>query len=114
MAPRKKSPEEITIEIANRAAADRFTSGTAAGDDIPFTYDPTNTTWPGNGWDHPRTARAGYDSSTGTLRVQFYSNGAVYDYHDVPASVARDFRMTTSPGTFINRVLNGYDYERIS
>src|SRR5215469_13683647 len=31
----------------------------AVGDLIPLTWNPTNTTWPDNGWDHRRTDEAG-------------------------------------------------------
>lgn len=111
---RLPSIKRLAYNVAERAVANRFAKGDAQGDEILFTYDPTNTTWPGNGWEHPRTSRAGYDNVNQVLAVQFYSNGAVYHYYDVPASVARQFRRTNSPGKFINSVLNGYDYSRIS
>lgn len=93
--------------------ARRFAKGKGTGDFIPFLWDRTATTWPENGWDHRRTDRAGYDSNTQTLRIQFHTNGAIYDYHHIPPSVARDFRRSVSPGRFIDGVLNFYDYERV-
>lgn len=95
-------------------AAREFGRQTGVDDAIPFTYRPTNTTWPGNGWDHRRTTAAGYDRTTQTLRVQFFTDGATYDYFDVPPAVARSFRRTPSPGKFINRVLNNYEYHRVN
>lgn len=98
-----------------------FSRSESPDDEVEFTYDPTKTSWPGNGWDHKRTDRAGYNRATQTLRVQFHTNGAIYDYYDVPPSVARAFyRGVNNPrggglstGVFINMVLNNYDYERI-
>lgn len=92
-----------------------FARGASPDDDtVLFTYDPTKTTWPQNGWDHRRTTRAGYNRATRTLRIQFFTNGAIYDYFDVPPAVARQFRRVESPGRYINAILNNYDYERIS
>ena len=99
-----------TVDFSQREAPD---------DTVHFTYEPTKTSWPGNGWDHRRTDRAGYNRATQTLRVQFHTNGAIYDYYDVPPTVARAFyRGVNGPGglstgRFINAVLNNYDYERI-
>src|SRR5690348_13741253 len=90
-----------------------FARGEAAEGDVDLTYDPTKTTWPQTGWDHRRTTRAGYNRTTKTLRIQFFTNGAVYDYYDVPPAVARQFRRVESPGRYINAILNNYDYERI-
>lgn len=102
-------------DLVQKALANRFASQRSDdSDQINFSYDPTNTTWPGNGWSHPRTSRAGYDSVTRTLRIQFFSNGAVYDYHEVPPDVAKAFRRTISPGRFINTTLNSYPYERVN
>lgn len=86
-------------------------------DFTPLTYDPTNTTWPENGYDHRRTTAAGYNPNSGTLRVEFYTDGSVYDYgttRRVPKSVALAFRRTESPGRFINKTLSKYGYERIT
>lgn len=94
-------------------AAREFGRQEGVDEAIPYTYRPTKTTWPGNGWKHRRTTAAGYDRTTQTLRVQFFTNGAQYDYLDVPPSVARSFRRTPSPGKFINRVLNKYEYHRV-
>ncbi len=90
-------------------------------DEVLFTYEPTKTSWPGNGWKHKRTDRAGYNRATQTLRVQFHTNGAVYDYFDVPPTVARAFyRGIINPrggglstGVFIRTVLDNYEYSRI-
>jgi KTSC domain len=97
-----------------------FSQREAPEDEVLFTYEPTKTSWPGNGWNHRRTDRAGYNRTTQTLRVQFHTNGAIYDYYDVPPTVARAFyRGINGPGglstgRFINSVLNNYEYERIN
>lgn len=95
--------------------AKTFSTEDSVGDAIPLLYAPTNTTWPGNGWDHRRTTKAGYSVSRKILRIEFFTNGAIYDYHNVEQSTARAFRRTRSPGQFINTVLNNnpHWYERI-
>lgn len=96
-----------------------FSQKEGPDDEVLFTYEPTKTSWPGNGWKHRRTDRAGYNRSTQTLRVEFHTNGAVYDYYNVPPPVARAFYRGIngvgglSTGRFINAVLNSYEYERI-
>lgn len=92
---------------------EEFAWGAGEPYDIPLDYDPTKTTWPGNGWHHRRTTRAGYDRDTETLSIEFFTNGAIYYYYNVPPDVAKAFRRTPSPGKFINAVLNSYYYERI-
>lgn len=98
--------------------ADLFArSDNAQGDFIPLTYAPTKTAFPGNGWDHRRTIAAGYSKSDGILRVQFYTDGAVYDYGTetpIPPQVAKSFRLAQSPGRFINTTLNNYGYLKVS
>lgn len=71
-------------------------------------YQPTPSINP----PRPRTLAAGYDARTQTLRVKF-RDGAVYEYHDVPPRVWRNFKRVKSPGRAINRVLNNYDYNRL-
>jgi KTSC domain len=86
------------------------------GDFTPLTYEPTNTTWPENGYDHRRTTAAGYNPNNGKLRIEFYTDGSVYDYgttRRIPKAVALAFRRTESPGKFINSTLNRYGYGRI-
>lgn len=69
--------------------------------------DPTATTNP----QRPRTKQAGYDRETGILRIRF-RDGTPWEYYDVPPNVWRNFRRVKSPGRFINRVLNSYEYGR--
>lgn len=106
-------PQEHDVTILQES--ERFSWEQAQGDFIPFTYDPTKTSYPGNGWDHPRTSAAGYDRNTGILRVKFWTDGAIYDYGTitpVPPYVAYQFRATDSPGRFINSTLETYGYIR--
>jgi hypothetical protein len=80
------------------------------GDDsalLPYT--PTPSTNP----PRPRTMAAGYDSQAQVVTVKF-REGAVYQYYGVPQNVWRNFRRVKSPGKFINRTLNNFDYTRRS
>jgi len=104
-------------EVSGLIEATRFAQEQGQGDFIPLTYDPTHTSWPENGWDHRRTTAAGYDRNKKILRVEFYTDGAVYDYGTVtpvPPLVAYAFRKSASPGVFINEVLEGYGYRRVN
>lgn len=79
-----------------------------SGDDRPLLpYQPTPTINPGR----PRTLAAGYDANAMTLRVKF-RDGDVYGYYNVPPSVWYRFQRASSPGRFINTVLNRYPYSR--
>lgn len=117
----RKGQNPLRGEFGSYSAEHRFSVREFPEDEVNFTYTPTKTSWPGNGWKHRRTDRAGYNRATQTLRVEFHTNGAVYDYYDVPPQVARAFyRGINNPkgggqstGVFINMVLNNYDYERI-
>lgn len=78
------------------------------GDDSELLpYQPTPSINP----PRPRTKAAGYDPETQTLRVRF-RDGTPWAYYNVPKNVWRNFRRSKSPGRFINRVLNGYEYSR--
>lgn len=78
--------------------------------------EPTNTTDP----NRPRTTSAGYDPASMILRIRFRPGAAkggataTYEYYNVPPHIWEDFQLTDSPGKFINRTLNYYEYERIS
>lgn len=60
----------------------------------------------------PRTVAAGYDSKTQTLRIRF-REGQGYEYYNVPPQVWRNFKRVKSPGRFVNRTLNHYDYKPV-
>ena len=76
------------------------------GDDsLLLPYQPTPSIEPGR----PRTLAAGYDERTKTLRVRF-RDGTAWCYYDVPPATWRNFRRVRSPGRFINRVLNNFEY----
>jgi len=103
-------------EYVAQAQAIKFGLSKSEVGDVEFTYDPTKTTWPANGWDHRRTTAAGYNRTTGILRIEFFTNGAIYDYgtsNPIPPAVARQFRRTDSPGRFINSTLEAFGYERV-
>lgn len=104
-------------DVTKLQEAERFSWEEGQGDFIPLTYAPTNTSWPENGFHHRRTAAAGYDRSKGILRVEFFTDGSVYDYgtlSPVPPGVAFEFRQAQSPGRYINTVLESFGYERIN
>jgi hypothetical protein len=120
-AVRNRNPRQYGYEEPSETHAliegERFSWEEAQGDFIPLTYAPSKTSWPGNGHDHRRTTAAGYSRETGILRVEFYTNGAVYDYGvdtPVPPYIAYQYRTVQSPGRFINAVLEGYGYQRVN
>lgn len=109
--------ERMEAKRFNRQDADQ-------GDFIPLTYAPTKTSWPGNEFDHRRTVAAGYSRTRGIIRVQFFTDGSVYDYGTatpIPPKVAYQFRLTQSPGRAIHAgpgwsgdALEQYGYERVT
>lgn len=90
---------------ALRVAIEAYKNG---DESLLLPYQPTPSINP----PRPRTLAAGYDPKTQTLRVKF-RDGALYEYHDVPPRVWRNFKRVKSPGRAINRVLNFYDYQRV-
>jgi hypothetical protein len=48
----------------------------------------------------------GYESSTSTLEIEFKSNGAVWQYYDVPESVFNEM-MNNSIGKYFYRNIKG-------
>lgn len=100
-------------KYSKTSEADRFARGRGDGDEIPLSYEPTKTTWPANGWDHRRTTAAGYNRDTETLRIEFFTNGSIYDYWPVSPAEAKAFRRAVSPGKFVNQILNAKNYQRI-
>ena len=55
----------------------------------------------------------GYDSATQTLEVEF-SNGAVYQYFDVPSTVHEELMNAGSHGSYLNQSIKGsYRYARV-
>lgn len=78
------------------------------GDDsILLPYQPTPSINP----PRPRTLAAGYDSKARVLRIRF-RDGTPWEYYDVPPNVWQNFKKVKSPGRFVNRVLNNYEYSR--
>src|SRR6185437_2208932 len=104
-------------DVANLQEAERFMQEEGQGDFVPLTYAPTKSSWPANGYDHRRSVAAGYDRAQGIIRIEFFTDGAVYDYGvmtPISPYIAYQFRQTQSPGRFINSTLEGYGYERIN
>jgi hypothetical protein len=60
----------------------------------------------------PRALRGGYDSRSGTVRVQF-RDGAVYEYFGVPKKVWSNGLRRNSFGRFVNDTLDTYPYTRV-
>lgn len=76
------------------------------GGPVQVTYFPTSTSNPQD----PRTAAAGYDRETQTLRVEWGDGGVAYNYYGVTPGEWRSFRRVKSPGKYINRRLNDHTY----
>lgn len=52
-----------------------------------------------------------HDTDTGTLSVEV-SGGKIYDYHKVPAEVAKEFQEADSKGGYLNaHIRDEYHYE---
>lgn len=96
-----KTPDAAAEILANRGDKQR-------GGPVPISYAPTRSSNPSD----PRTAAAGYDPETKTLRVEWGDGGPAYNYYNVPPRVWKDFQRAPSPGKYINRVLNNYEYGR--
>lgn len=100
---RTMSPDtEFAVELAKQG-----------DDEVLMPYQPTPTINPGR----PRTRAIGYDSKTRTMWIRFreskkYPNGAVYEYYDVPPSAWKNVRRVDSPGQWLNRNQDRWEYSR--
>jgi len=66
-------------------------------------------------FDSSRVVEAAYDPSSSRLYVRFVKPapiGTPWTYEGVPPNVWRNFKRSQSPGKFVNRVLNDYNYHR--
>jgi KTSC domain len=99
-------PSHENATEAPEAETLRIIGDQERGGPVPITYFPTPTSNPPD----PRTAAAGYDRATQTLRVEWGDGGPAYNYYGVEPGIWRNFRRVKSPGKYINRVLNGYTY----
>lgn len=68
----------------------------------------------------PRAESAGYDSATGTVRIRFRvgadkssPQGAIYEYYGVPRHIWKNLLRASSPGRYIDRVLDTYPYTKV-
>jgi hypothetical protein len=63
--------------------------------------------------DSSNIERIGYDSNSGTLRIDFKSN-RTYDYFNVPEHVFNELRSASSVGVYhANNIKNSYPYTEI-
>ena len=88
-------------EDSRREEGDR-----ARGGPVRLTYYPTKTSNPSD----PRTAAAGYDRETETIRVEWGDGGPAYNYYECTPADWKSFRDAMSPGRRINRRLNAKPY----
>lgn len=71
---------------------------------------------PGNWYtfDSSRIQEAAYDNGAQRLYVRFvkpvHSGGTPWTYEGVPQNVWNNLKRSQSPGKFVNRVLNDFDY----
>ena len=47
----------------------------------------------------------GYDESTGTVEIEFKSNGQIWQYYDVPEATYNDFKRAGSLGKAFNAII---------
>ena len=63
--------------------------------------------------DSSNIERIGYDSSSGTLRIEFKSN-QTYDYSNVPENVFNELRSASSVGSYhAKNIKNSYSFTKI-
>jgi KTSC domain len=77
-------------------------------------FEAEETVPPMRPFDSSRVDSAGYDSEHQRLYVRFVKpdRSVGYVYEGVPSNVWRNLIRSASPGRFVNRVLNGYDYHK--
>src|ERR1700722_7396551 len=76
------------------------------GGGIQPSYSPTPSSNPQD----PRTAQAGYDFLTQTMRVWWGDGRVPYDYYNVTPQEWDSFQKAKSPGKWINAVGNAQEY----
>lgn len=114
--PRAPGAMPTAEELLRLTTEQEYTS--AAHDEGTYHFpqvSPTKTINP----PRPRTLEAGWERVSdpdhpaypGILRVRF-RDGTPWEYYNVPSSVWQRFKRVQSPGRFINRVLNNYEYGR--
>ena len=112
--------EEAESERAARERGEVFGAGTGRAERAIRTEDVEDIRWdPTRPYpqiqtgstdpERPRTIAAGYDPKNAILRITF-RNGSVYEYIGVAPRVWSTFQRVSSPGQYINRVLNQYPY----
>jgi hypothetical protein len=50
----------------------------------------------------------GYDQSSGTVEVEFRSNGQIWHYYDVPEFTYNELRVAGSLGKAFNAIIKGH------
>ncbi len=58
--------------------------------------------------DSSMIASIGYDRSSGTVEVEFRSNGQVWEYYDVPEPTYNDLRAAGSLGKAFNDMIKNH------
>jgi hypothetical protein len=102
----RKAPRPETSRYYNQRSATRA----GLPDEEGYRWQiPTHT----SNLNRPRTQQAAYNPQTRTLRVEF-RDGTPWNYYEVEPEIWNRFQKSASPGRFINRVLNDYQYERAS
>lgn len=105
--PDEPSPGPITApEPPITAELLRDMGNQIRGGPVQLTYYPTRTSNPSD----PRTAAAGYDAQTRTMRVSWGDGGKAYNYYQVEPQEWQRFKRSASPGKLINRFFNFKPY----
>jgi hypothetical protein len=73
---------------------------------VEISYEPTASSKPSD----PRTSAAGYDAATQRLMIQWGDGGTPYYYYGVTPQEWDAFQESSSPGRYINSVLNYKNY----
>jgi hypothetical protein len=66
-------------------------------------------------FDSSRIEEAAYDPDSSRLYVRFvkpHGTGTPWTYEGVPPNIWANLKRSQSPGKFVNRVLNQFDYHR--
>lgn len=110
VAKRETPGSRVSHAVARRPAENyeealNLVASREGDDEGLLPYQPTNTSNP----PRPRTLAAGYDRASRTLRIR-WRDGTGTEYYDIPPDIWRRFQKSASPGRFVNRILNNFEY----